>query len=152
MVGTTHRTWTNACGGRSLVQERWRAYAETEAPVSVPRWRWESEIKRALEWLHSDELADELVRMVCEVQCLLAPYLAARKEMHLLYKVVRCETPAELARDAPRQEAVVRGARGGARGRACVHGHCAGGAGVDGRGVKRAPGGPKCVMCDCGRS
>ena len=35
--------------------------------------------------------------MVCEVQCLLQPYLKARKEMHLLYKVVRAVSAQHLA-------------------------------------------------------
>ena len=34
--------------------------------------------------------------MVCEVQVLLDPYLEARKEMHLLYKIVRAASAGHL--------------------------------------------------------
>jgi hypothetical protein len=34
--------------------------------------------------------------MICEVQVLLRPYLDARKQMHLLYKVVRADSDKHL--------------------------------------------------------
>lgn len=79
------------------VQELWRVYKEeTEPPASTPWGQWESEITRALEWLHSDSLTNEPVRIVCEVQCLLRSYRDVRFQMHEVYKAARCPDPGSL--------------------------------------------------------
>ena len=50
---------------------------------------WRRDALAALEALRSEEVSKRRAVMVCEVQVLLDPYLEARKEMHLLYKIVR---------------------------------------------------------------
>ena len=60
---------------------------EATTPDSVPRGRWRSQIQRALTWLRSSASADNPVRMVCEVQCLLQAYKKVRHSMHEIYKV-----------------------------------------------------------------
>jgi hypothetical protein len=47
-------------------------------------------------WMQSPELANVPVRIVCEVQALLQPYLETRKAMHLFYKMARSEPDAHL--------------------------------------------------------
>ena len=63
----------------------------------VPWELWCAHQKKAVAYLKGAVLASTPVVMVCEVQLLLVPYLAARKEMHLLYKVVRASTSAALS-------------------------------------------------------
>ena len=91
----TLATFRELCADEG-VQERWRAFAEEEAPESVSRERWDREVARALEWLHSDALANKPVRMVCEVQCLLATYRDIRMDMHEVYKAYRAENALSL--------------------------------------------------------
>ena len=69
------------------VQNLWEEYAKQPPPDSVPRGRWRSQIQRALTWLRSSASADNPVRMVCEVQCLLQAYKKVRHSMHEIYKV-----------------------------------------------------------------
>lgn len=69
------------------VQQLWTKYAKQRPPASVPRGRWRSQIQRALTWLRSSSAADQPVRMVCEVQCLLQAYKEVRHSMHEIYKV-----------------------------------------------------------------
>ena len=84
------------------VQALWQAYAEGEGAgegaeeARKPRGQWGREVARALEWLRSEELATEPVRMVCEVQCLLSPYRDVRMDMHEVYKAYRADSPASL--------------------------------------------------------
>ena len=50
---------------------------------------------------HNASLPDAPLNIAAEVQLIYRPYLdKGRKLSHLPYKVVRCESPAELARDA----------------------------------------------------
>ena len=81
------------------VQARWAAYAEAEAPATVPRGQWDRDVARALGWLRSAEMAGERVRMVCEVQCLLSLYRDVRMRMHEVYKAYRADTPQSLYED-----------------------------------------------------
>ena len=62
-----------------------------------PWGRWQRHAMAAVKHLTSEEIQKKQVRMVCEVQILLRPYLNARKQMHLMYKVVRAETAAHLS-------------------------------------------------------
>ena len=84
------------------VQALWQAYAESEGAgegvgeARKPRGQWGREVARAIEWLRGDEMADEPVRMVCEVECLLSPYHDLRMDMHEVYKAYRAESPASL--------------------------------------------------------
>ena len=75
----------------------WDKYAE--APPEDPNepWgRWHADAARALEWLRSAEVGAKPVRLICETQLLLRPYLEGRMKMHLLYKVVRAESSGHL--------------------------------------------------------
>ena len=70
------------------------------APPTNPRenWpRWRRHAMAAADELKSVARANLPVLMVCEVQVILRPYLDARKQMHLLYKVVRADSPEHLA-------------------------------------------------------
>ena len=67
-----------------------------ERNPGVPWGTWRAEAQAAVDALRTS-MAQVRAVMVCEVQCLLAPYLAARKEMHLLYKVVRAASDKHLA-------------------------------------------------------
>ena len=66
-----------------------------ERNPGVPWGTWRAEAQAAVDALRTS-MAQVRAVMVCEVQCLLAPYLAARKEMHLLYKVVRAASDKHL--------------------------------------------------------
>ena len=60
---------------------------------------------------HNADTADLPLNIAAEVQLIYLPYLKqGRKQSHLPYKVVRCETASELARDAggKKQSAEVR--------------------------------------------
>ena len=61
-----------------------------------PWGRWRRDARAAADALRSVEMSQQPVVMVCEVQVLLAPYLEARREMHLLYKIVRAASEAHL--------------------------------------------------------
>ena len=61
-----------------------------------PWGRWRRDAQAALEALRSEEMSKRQAVMVCEVQVLLDPYLEARKEMHLLYKIVRAASAGHL--------------------------------------------------------
>ena len=71
-----------------------------QAPPENPdeNWgRWKSHATEAINYLKSDAMSNQKVIMICEVQVLLSQYLKARKQMHLLYKVVRADSSAHLA-------------------------------------------------------
>ena len=67
-----------------------------ERNPGVPWGTWRAEAQAAVDALRTS-MAQVRAVMVCEVQCLLQPYLKARKEMHLLYKVVRAVSAQHLA-------------------------------------------------------
>mmetsp|Transcript_27652 Transcript_27652/g.82507 ORF Transcript_27652/g.82507 Transcript_27652/m.82507 type:complete len:851 (+) Transcript_27652:71-2623(+) len=52
------------------------------------------------EWFRHEAVRPARIAMAAEVQLILAPYLQARKESHLLYKVARCQTANALVSDA----------------------------------------------------
>ena len=62
-----------------------------------PWGRWRRDAQAAAEALRSGEMSRRPAVMVCEVQVLLKPYLEARREMHLLYKIARAASAAHLA-------------------------------------------------------
>lgn len=58
-------------------------------------------MKRILgQWLRHEAIAPLNISIAAEVQLILSPYLQARKESHLLYKVARCSAVEALVRDA----------------------------------------------------
>ena len=57
----------------------------------------DAEARAALDAVKSEAMSKRRAVMVCEVQFLLRPYLEARREMHLLYKVVRAASDEHLA-------------------------------------------------------
>ena len=72
-----------------------------QAPPENPdeNWgRWKNHVTEAINYLKSDAMSNQKVIMICEVQVLLDQYLKARKQMHLLYKVVRADSAAHLAK------------------------------------------------------
>ena len=58
--------------------------------------KWRHEALAAWQHLKSQELAEIPVKIVCEVQLLLRPYLNVRQKMHLLYKFVRADSKESL--------------------------------------------------------
>jgi hypothetical protein len=58
--------------------------------------KWRHEAILACKQLKCKEMANRPVRLICEVQLLLRPYLYARQKMHLLYKIVRADTKESL--------------------------------------------------------
>ena len=80
-----------------LAQQKIQAFLASPPETPAEPWpRWRKHRQAAVAWLKSPEMADRPVRMVCEVQALLRPYLEARKKMHLLYKVVRASDSVQL--------------------------------------------------------
>jgi hypothetical protein len=67
--------------------------------VSESWGSWRTQIKRALAYLTSPEIATYPVQFIVETQLLLSVYLQVRKKMHLLYKVVRANNPQALCND-----------------------------------------------------
>ena len=82
-------------------QQMWDTYVEAPAEDPNESWggRWRPDAARALAFLRSAEVAVKPVRMICETQLLLRPYLEGRVKMHLLYKVVRAVSSAHLYQD-----------------------------------------------------
>ena len=69
-----------------------------------PWGRWRRDAQAAAEALRSGEMSRRPAVMVCEVQVLLKPYLEARREMHLLYKIARAASDEHLATQFAVQE------------------------------------------------
>jgi hypothetical protein len=81
------------------VKKLWRSYEESEAPLSIAPESWRRQIRVALSWLHSSELSQKPVRMVCEVQCMLRTYRDVRFRMHEVYKAHRAADQSSLYHD-----------------------------------------------------
>jgi ankyrin repeat protein len=62
-----------------------------------PWGKWRRDALAAVTSVKREAMSSQPAMMVCEVQVLLRPYLEARKEMHLLYKVVRAASAGHLA-------------------------------------------------------
>lgn len=72
------------------VRSMWPGYNILMPENHLVAWStWRVQLLRAFEHLQGPALKDKPVRVVCEVQLLLKPYLSARKQMHFLYKVAR---------------------------------------------------------------
>ena len=69
-----------------------------------PWGRWRRDAQAAAEALRSGEMSRRPAVMVCEVQVLLKPYLEARREMHLLYKIATAASQEHLATQFAVQE------------------------------------------------
>jgi len=67
------------------------------------------------EWFRHEAVRPVRISMAAEVQLILAPYLQARKESHLLYKVARCSGAEALVSDA-----AARFGTGGSAGRSAL--------------------------------
>ena len=91
-------TFGEACGTTEVAKafdahvNAWKA-----RNPNVPWGRWRKEARAALDAVKSEAMSKRRAVMVCEVQFLLRPYLDARREMHLLYKVVRAASAEHLA-------------------------------------------------------
>ena len=91
-------TFGEACGTTEVAKafdahvNAWKA-----RNPNVPWGRWRKEARAALDAVKSEAMSKRRAVMVCEVQFLLRPYLDARREMHLLYKVVRAASDKHLA-------------------------------------------------------
>ena len=82
------------------VQNLWNNYCESPpSNDSEPWWRWRSHAQQALSTLQDPSISAKKVKMICETQLVLRPYLEARKKMHLLYKVVRADADKQLYQD-----------------------------------------------------
>ena len=87
----TGMTFKELCSNPQ-VQKLWEEYAQMTPPEgTVGGPIWDRQIKAALEWLRSPELADRKVVLMCEVQCVLAQYRDVRLKMHEIYKVHRAD-------------------------------------------------------------
>ena len=91
-------TFGDLCA-RPVVQKLWKEYTDTHPPKSVPGGRWDSQVQTALGWLHSMEISNKKVIMLCEVQCVLAQYRNVRLKMHEIYKVHRADDGSALYDD-----------------------------------------------------
>ena len=70
-------------------RELWDKYVEARPENPRQSWFvWRRDAQCALSWLRSARIAQQPVRLVCECQLLLQPYLDGRKKSHLLYKVI----------------------------------------------------------------
>ena len=70
-----------------------------EQPPENPRGNWNQWRKKAIEaiqHLKSDQMKLLPVKLICETQLILRPYLNARMQMHLFYKIVRAISPEHL--------------------------------------------------------
>jgi hypothetical protein len=82
---------------QARVEHDWNTYVEARPENPKQPWGvWRRDAQRAVSYLRSSELAEQPVRLVCECQLLLQPYLDGRKKSHLLYKVVRAESDVQL--------------------------------------------------------
>ena len=73
---------------QARVERDWNTYVEARPENPQQPWGlWRRDAQRAVSYLRSSELAEQPVRLVCECQLLLQPYLDGRKKSHLLYKV-----------------------------------------------------------------
>ena len=72
-------------------QTRWEEYRQQPPATTVPGGRWCRQVETALGWIHSPELTDRKVIMLCEVQCVLRQYRDVRLKMHEVYKVHRAD-------------------------------------------------------------
>jgi len=74
-------------------KKAWDKYIEAPPGNPTEKWsRWRQHAQAAVKVLSEEKLASAPVKIICEVQMLLEPYLLARKKMHLLYKVVRSDS------------------------------------------------------------
>ena len=82
-------------------KELWRddiinEYLNAPPENDIQSWpEWRKQVQAAV--AHMKRITDKRAVMVCEVQVLLEPYLLARLEMHLYYKIVRAVSAAHLA-------------------------------------------------------
>ena len=82
-------------------KELWRddiinEYLNAPPENDIQSWpEWRKQVQAAV--AHMKSITDKRAVMVCEVQVLLEPYLLARLEMHLYYKIVRAVSAAHLA-------------------------------------------------------
>jgi len=82
--------------GEGGARAEWDSIAEKQASYETSL-----AMQRILrEWFRHESVRSVRVAMAAEVQLILAPYLQARKESHLLYKVARCSGAAALVSDA----------------------------------------------------
>lgn len=72
-------------------QTRWEEYRRQPPATTVPGGRWCRQVETALRWIHSPELTDRNVILMCEVQCVLRQYRDVRLKMHEVYKVHRAD-------------------------------------------------------------
>ena len=63
-------------------------HSDQTPPATVSGTRWRSQIDAALNCIRSEELADEPVKMVCEVQCILSSHRDARCKMSEPVKIL----------------------------------------------------------------
>jgi ankyrin repeat protein len=61
------------------------------------KYQWTRDATAAVNHLNSPKMSTKNVKMICEVQVLLRPYLNAKKKMHLLQKIARAESADHLA-------------------------------------------------------
>ena len=109
--------------------DKWKALAEARVAIDADapekmRFALGALLANDGQWTdeHNADTADLPLNIAAEVQLIYQPYLdKGRKLSHLPYKVVRCETAPELARDAggKKQSAEVRAAVKAAE-RACM--------------------------------
>eukprot|EP01049_Picozoa_sp_SAG25_P009719 SAG25_NODE_990_length_4387_cov_3.395989_4_plen_577_part_00 len=81
------------------VVELWDEYARREPQAGEPGCEWDADVAAAREFLCSEEVAANPVRMITEVQMVLPFTAEVRHEMHELYKVARADTDKQLYLD-----------------------------------------------------
>ena len=94
----TGMTFADLCKDDEAKQ-RWSEYRQHPPDATVPGGRWCRQMETALQWIHSPELANKKVVMLCEVQCVLRKYREVRLKMHEVYKVHRADDAESLCAD-----------------------------------------------------
>ena len=75
----TGMTFADLCKDTEA-KKRWSEYQQRTPDSTVPGCRWCRQVETALQWIHSPELADKKVVMLCEVQCVLREYRDVRQD------------------------------------------------------------------------
>ena len=90
-------TFSMLCSDET-VQRKWEEY-RAATPSGIPKCIWKKRVDMAEEWLRHPSLANDVVKIVAEVQCVLSEYRDVRLRMHETYKVFRAVDGASLHLD-----------------------------------------------------
>ena len=82
---------------RKEVRAKWDTYLNAPPENPTQPWsQWKREAAAAVDYLTSAAMTLKPVKMVCEIQLLLRPYLQQKKQMHVLCQIVQATTSQQL--------------------------------------------------------